>query len=69
MTYRDMTFCTGDRCVKFATCPRALTPAVKAAAEKWWRGKGAPIDLFANPRAQSCYEAPVPDLGRETPAP
>lgn len=39
--YRDMTFCGTPGC----KCARALTPEVKAAADKWWgQGPGeAPI--------------------------
>lgn len=69
-TYRDMTFCSGARCVKFAACPRALTPAVKFAARKWWGGAGAPICNFSRPREQSCYEAPARGFAKpETPTP
>lgn len=56
--YRDMTFCSGDGCKKFDTCPRALTDKVKAGAAKWWGGDGsdAPIARFAEPKKLSCYE-------------
>lgn len=30
--YRDMTFCISKHC----TCERKLTPAIIAAAERWW---------------------------------
>ena len=61
MSYRDMTFCSGGelRCAKFATCPRALTEAVKDNAERWWGGPNAPITRYAYPEKLSCYEAPA----------
>jgi hypothetical protein len=59
MSYRDTTFCTGDGCTKFDTCPRALTPVVEAAARRWWGGDGAPISRFAEPAKLDCYVAPA----------
>jgi hypothetical protein len=60
MSFRDMTFCPGDGCAKFDTCPRALTTAVQDAAKRWWGGDGAPISRFTDPRALTCYEATAP---------
>lgn len=56
--YRDMTFCRGAGCAKFAGCPRALTPEVRAAAQRWWRGPNPPIAQFSNPRGLTCYVKP-----------
>jgi hypothetical protein len=58
MVYRDMTFCTGSGCTKFATCPRALTDQVLEDARKWW-GRDettAPIATFSQPNELECYE-------------
>ena len=56
MGYRDMTFCSGDGCLAFDKCPRAITEKVKADAAKWWGGDDFPIVQWANPSAQDCYE-------------
>jgi len=55
--YRDMTFCAGNGCTKFDTCPRALTEKVKADAAKWWGGDDAPICRFSKPEKLECYRA------------
>ena len=47
--YMDMTFCNAA-CAN-ESCPRKLTPEVKAKAERWWGKPGAPIcygDLSAD---------------------
>jgi hypothetical protein len=59
MHYRDMTFCTGDGCTKFDTCPRALSPVVQAAARRWWGGDDAPIARYTDPKLLACY-TPAP---------
>lgn len=59
MCYRDMTFCTNEKCAKFGygigKCGRSLTPTVQKAADDWWgKGEGeAPIAIsdFRN----TCY--------------
>lgn len=56
ISFQDITFCPGDGCVKFGTCPRALTPEVHAAAEKWWGEPGPPIARWEKPSALSCYD-------------
>ncbi len=62
MTYRDMTFCSGDGCAKFEGCPRALTEEVKAAADRWWKRPeimaqfSVPISQFTDPRELDCWE-------------
>ena len=38
MCYRDMSFCENPNC----TCERRLTPAIEAAAERWWNPKDEP---------------------------
>lgn len=54
--YRDRTFCPyWESCAKGRTCDRALTPEVKAAAERWWGNPGAPISQFWG--VPECYEA------------
>ncbi len=59
MTYKDMTFCKGDGCTKFATCFRALTPAVEKRAAHWWGGDDYPISFFADPKSLDCYETEI----------
>ena len=59
MGYRDMTFCKGDGCTKFATCFRALTPAVEKRAEVWWGDKNPPFSTFADPKTLDCYETEI----------
>ncbi len=55
MTYRDRTFCSGNGCIKFDTCPRALTEAVKLQAENL----GYLVSQFAEPKELDCYSVPV----------
>jgi len=55
MTFMDMTFCSGDGCKNFATCPRALTEKVLLEAKIWSGGIGAGISQFATPRKLECY--------------
>ena len=54
--YKDMTFCTYEKCAKWTTCHRALTPKAKVDADKWWSGeKGeAPICIYSD--KPYCYE-------------
>jgi hypothetical protein len=59
MCFRDTTYCPGDGCVKFDSCPRALTPAVLDEAKRWWGGDDAPIARYTEPRQLECYVAPV----------
>lgn len=49
--YRDMTFCEGDGCTKFDSCPRALTEEV------WMKAANAELQVsrFANPRSLQCW--------------
>jgi hypothetical protein len=54
MTYKDMTFCTGDGCTQFKRCFRALTQDVEDRAEKL----GLPISQFCNPKELDCYINP-----------
>ena len=51
MTYKDMTFCSGDGCTQFKKCFRALTQDVEDRAEKL----GLPISQFSNPTQLDCY--------------
>ena len=51
MTYKDMTFCSGDGCTQFKRCFRALTQDVEDRAEKI----GLPISQFSNPKELDCY--------------
>lgn len=62
IVYKDMTFCPYYRhCRNGAACPRALKPAVKEEANKWWKevtkGKEeyAPIAIHA--AIPNCFEA------------
>ncbi len=60
ISFRDMTFCPfWQACTKGSTCPRALTPEVVEAAEKWWGSSeddgGPPIAQWARP--PECYNA------------
>ena len=56
--YQDTTFCSGDGCTEFKTCPRALTQKVLKEATRWWGGPDAPIARFENPRELVCYKGP-----------
>jgi hypothetical protein len=51
MTYKDMTFCSGDGCTQFRKCFRALTKEVGDRAKKL----GLPISQFSNPKELDCY--------------
>lgn len=61
MTFRDMTFCKGDGCTKFATCPRAFNEKQSEAAKRWWGNDSAPVCFFANPKELDCYESVLPN--------
>jgi hypothetical protein len=41
ITFRDMTYCAAF--CRTTDCRRNYTDAVKAAAERWWNGPGAPV--------------------------
>jgi len=56
MGFRDMTFCSGDGCLAFDRCPRAITEKVKEDARRWWGGDDYPIIQWENPKALACYE-------------
>ena len=56
ISYRDRTYCPAEECKNFHACPRALTDEVKAAAQAWWGGPGAPICTFSDPPELDCYE-------------
>jgi len=51
VTYKDMTFCSGDGCTQFRKCFRALTQDVEDRAEKL----GLPISQVTNPKELDCY--------------
>lgn len=54
MTYKDMTFCTFyENCANSKGCHRKLTPTVRAQAELWWGGPGAPISMWL--RLPKCH--------------
>ena len=66
-SYKSTAFCDGNRgkCLKFDTCPIALTDEVKEAAAGWWAenkdpcGEAvSPILQIAAPKKLSCYEHP-----------
>jgi dsDNA-binding SOS-regulon protein len=66
-SYKSTAFCDGNRgkCLKFDTCPIALTDEVKEAAAAWWAenkdpcGEAvSPILQIAAPKKLSCYEHP-----------
>jgi len=61
LCYRDMTFCAGNGCTNFPSCPRAITEAVEAGAEM----HGLRIAQFCEPEKLRCYRAPEP--ANETP--
>jgi hypothetical protein len=52
LSYRDRTFCTGNGCARFSSCPRALTPEVREGA----RAAGLPVSQFSEPRGLDCWE-------------
>jgi len=53
--FKDMTFCEGKGCIKFDTCPRALTQEVKEAGTRWWGSSDFPVSIFAEPKELECY--------------
>jgi len=56
--FRDMTFCPFyEDCAKADQCHRPLTPAVRRAAEHWWKGKDFPIMIFVN--EPECHEISI----------
>ncbi len=59
MSFRDMTFCSGDGCAQFDGCPRALTAEVSEAAERSNRW----VAQFENPQALECWTAPKEEGG------
>ena len=61
MCFRDMTFCTFDKCIKWSGCYRALNEEQQALADLWWfrrgeipEGEYAPIMAFTE--EPECYE-------------
>lgn len=56
--YKDTSFCTGAGCVKFNSCPKALTEKVLVEATHWWGGPDAPISRHEDPTQLECYEGP-----------
>lgn len=54
ISYRDSTFCSGDGCSKFSSCPKALTDDVWEAAE----AMGLPVSQYAEPTRLDCWTAP-----------
>ena len=67
LCYKSTTFCDGNggRCLKFKTCPLALTDDVRQKADRWWVANGDSIDedvplaIFNAPRKLDCYEPPI----------
>lgn len=57
--FKDMTFCRGEGCKAFDTCPRAITHKVETDARRWWGGDDYPIIQFENPKALNCYQPPT----------
>jgi len=55
ISYKGITYCSGDGCTKFDGCDRALTKEVIESAKKWWRGPNPPISSHANPKQQKCH--------------
>lgn len=67
MCYRDRRFCQFDDCVSFCTCHMALTPDIKAAAERWWTSAGGkaedtPIDYYADRPICFCDDKDKPQI-------
>lgn len=55
MCFRDMTFCTYEKCARFGMdCWRSYTPDVHKAAERWWGKPNPPVCFFAE--TPPCYE-------------
>ena len=72
LCYKSTTFCDGNggKCLKFKTCPRALTDEVKQKAKRWWLAtsweatgnsieEDIPLAIVAAPRKLDCYEPPI----------
>ena len=51
MTYRDMTFCTGEGCAAYHGCSRAYTQEIKEAAREAFRR----VALMSPSPSFSCY--------------
>jgi hypothetical protein len=60
ITYRDMTFCTGEGCQSFSRCLRAFTPEIAQAA----RNSGRPVSLMRPSPEMDCY---IPDQPESRP--
>ena len=56
ITYRDMTFCTGDGCQSFSRCLRAYTPEIAQAA----RNSGRPLSLMRSTKRINTRAAAAP---------
>lgn len=54
MSYRDMTFCSGNGCLNFDNCHRKLTKEVIERAER----AGLLIAQYDEPEKLDCYEKP-----------
>lgn len=57
MGYGDITWCKGDGCKKFDTCPRAFNEAQKQRAKRWWGSDDYPVCYYSFPPELDCYEA------------
>ena len=65
MTYGDITWCPGDGCQKFDTCPRAFTEAQKQRAKQWWGSDDYPVSYYAFPKELECYETNAPAKSKQ----
>ena len=68
IVYKDMTWCRGNGCTKFATCHRAFTEKQAEAAKRWWGNDNPPVMFFTNPKGLECYESVLPNASGEPPA-
>lgn len=50
--FRDRSYCAGLCAGYDQACDRLLTDDIRAAAERWWGGPSAPIDV-RSPRIQT----------------
>lgn len=56
MIWKDQIYCEGDGCIRFDRCSRALTPAVKADAER----RGKLLDFYRDPLKLTCWTDRLP---------
>jgi hypothetical protein len=54
--YKKSLFCTASECLRFTSCPEALTPG----REYYATHQGYELECYPKPTALGCYRAPEP---------